>query len=231
MLAKARTLAAEAGVLDRITFAHGRLTDLSHFPDGAFDLVISFDAPISYCWPRQEEVLRELVRIARRAVVVSVVNRLDGVAMAFNPAQKERFLVDEAATDPILRWYPRLTPELVAAWQPDFGRAAYLRQTGLFEDPDQVYDRMAAGGTPWPVTYGFEPGELQSALAAAGLGQVKLAGAGALAKTLPGPILRKLLFTPEYRERFLDQCYQFDSQPWVAGLGALVASGVKERCD
>jgi hypothetical protein len=40
---------------------------------------------------------------------------------------------------------------------------------------------------------------------------------------------RRLLFTPEYRERFLDQCYRFDSQPWVCGLGKdnLVASGVK----
>ena len=63
MIDKARELAKREGVLDKITFVKGALEDLSQFADRAFDMVVSFDAPISYTYPRQEQVIRELVRI------------------------------------------------------------------------------------------------------------------------------------------------------------------------
>ena len=75
MLDKAQELAEKAGVLDRMTFVKGALEDLSAFQDRSFDLVISFDAPISYTYPKQEQVLRELVRICRKRLVLSVSDR------------------------------------------------------------------------------------------------------------------------------------------------------------
>ena len=48
MIDKAKELAKEAGVSDRITFVKGALEDLSTHHAKAFDLVLSFDAPISY---------------------------------------------------------------------------------------------------------------------------------------------------------------------------------------
>ena len=48
MIDKAKELAAREGVLDRITFVKGALEDLGAYKDRSFDLVISFDAPISY---------------------------------------------------------------------------------------------------------------------------------------------------------------------------------------
>gem|GEM_PF-4001353 len=53
----------------------------------------------------------------------------------------------------------------------------------------------------------------------AGLQEVRLAGPGALARTLPGEIIRKLLYTEAYRVPFIERCYQFDSEPSVCGLG------------
>ena len=72
MIDKAGELAAGAGVLDRITFVRGALEDLSAYADRSFDLVISFDAPVSYTWPNQEKVIAELVRIARKKIILSV---------------------------------------------------------------------------------------------------------------------------------------------------------------
>lgn len=60
MLDKARELAGEAGVLDRMEFIQGALEDLSAYRDGQFDLVLSFDAPVSYTYPHQEQVIGEL---------------------------------------------------------------------------------------------------------------------------------------------------------------------------
>ena len=68
MIDKAKELAEKAGVTERITFVKGALEDLGHYADRSFDLVISFDAPISYTYPNQERVISELVRIAEEPV-------------------------------------------------------------------------------------------------------------------------------------------------------------------
>jgi SAM-dependent methyltransferase len=229
MIEKAKALAAEAGVLDRMEFVQGRLTDLRRYADGQFDLVICTDAPVSYTYPRHGEVLRELVRIARKAVVVSVSSRLGYFPYLFNPAQKMQYIVDETADDPVVQWYVRHSEERVRRWEPDFDLGERFLATGLMQDPDSIFAEMKKGYAPWPVNYCFTPPELERALREAGLAEIRLSGPGALARSIPREILRRLLFTPEYRERFLDQCYQFDSQPWVCGLGKdnLVASGVK----
>lgn len=48
MIDKAKELAQKEGVSDRITFVKGALEDLHEYEDSSFDMVISFDAPISY---------------------------------------------------------------------------------------------------------------------------------------------------------------------------------------
>ncbi len=50
MLAFARQKDLAAGVQDHIEFVQGRLTELDAYRDGQFDMVISFDAPVSYIY-------------------------------------------------------------------------------------------------------------------------------------------------------------------------------------
>lgn len=52
------------------------MEDLSAYEDGTFDLVMSFDAPISYTYPNQEKTIKELVRIAKKRIIISVSSRL-----------------------------------------------------------------------------------------------------------------------------------------------------------
>ena len=70
----------------------------------SFDLVISFDAPISYTYPKQEQVLRELVRICRKRLVLSVSSRLGYLPYLANPIQKNQFILDETCGDPFVKW-------------------------------------------------------------------------------------------------------------------------------
>ena len=76
MIDKAKELAEREGVLDKITFVKGALEDLEDFDDKSFDMVISFDAPISYTYPHQEQVIGELVRICKKRIIISVSSRL-----------------------------------------------------------------------------------------------------------------------------------------------------------
>lgn len=229
MLAKARELAKQAGVDHLIDFVQGPLTELIRYNDGAFDLVISFDSPISYTFPKHTQVLAELVRIASKAVVVSVSSRLGSLPYLFNPIQKKQYIIDEGADDPLVKWYVRNETRQLETWKPDFGVSGALLETGLSDNPDNLYERMERGEAPWPINYCFLPDEISSILERTGLRCIKLSGPGALARSIPREILRKLILTPEYRKRFLDQCYLFDSNPSVCGLGKdnLVASGVK----
>lgn len=229
MLAKAKETAEAEGVLENLTFVQARLTDIARYPDAHFDLVLSFDAPVSYVYPKQDDVLRELVRVSRKAVVVSVVSRLGASHYWFNPTYKRQYIIDPDSTDPLMKWYPALTPELLDKWYPDFEDYRRFRETGLLEDPQSVQAEMERGKTPWPVTYCFRPQELKTVLEEAGLQGVRLAGPGALARSIPQPVLKKLLFTPSLRQEFLDACYEYDSDPHVCGMGTdtLVASGVK----
>lgn len=84
MIDKAKELAEQAGVIDRIIFVKGALEDLSDYTNKSFDMVVSFDAPISYTYPNQEHVISEHVRIAKkRELLVKIMN---------DPKQRSDFL-------------------------------------------------------------------------------------------------------------------------------------------
>ncbi|QSO51683.1 class I SAM-dependent methyltransferase [Alicyclobacillus curvatus] len=228
MLNAAQIRAQEMGVADKITFVQGRLTDLSAYTDGQFDLVLSLDAPISYTYPKHNDVIMEMMRIARRSIVICVSSRLGSYPAQFVPSVKKPFLVDETHPDSAKRWYVREW-EQRGGFTPNFEKADRVLNDGLFDHPDKVYAEMMNGGTPWPITYLFRPEELTKLFHDANLTGVRLAGPGALARTLLSDMLSKLLYTPEYRQAFLDRCYQFDSEPSVCGMGvfSLVAAGSK----
>ena len=230
MLDKAAELAQREGVLDRITFVRGALEDLSGYEDRSFDLVLSFDAPISYTYPDQERVIRELVRLARKRVMFSVSSRLGSAPYLANPIQKNQFLLDETDADPFVRWCVENRERLVADFRFDGQALDQMMETGLLggEAEIQAYE---AGGAPWCITYTFLPDELKGLLERNGVRNVQLAGPGAFGRTLPREVLLKILEDSEQRASFLDFCYRYDSNPYVCGLGKdnLLAMGEIER--
>lgn len=228
MLEKARENAARAGVTGNMEFVRGRLGDLKGYQDGQFDLAICFDAPVSYTYPDHQSALTELVRIAKKAVIVSVSSRLGYVPYRFNPLQKRQYVVDEKSDDPMVRFYLDGAESSLRNWEPEFESVLREFADGLASGPEEALEAFNRGEAPWPVNYLFTPEELGSILKAAGLRDVRLSGPGALARSIPREILKTLLFTEQHREKFLDFCFEFDSQPSVCGLGkdSLVASGI-----
>ena len=227
MIDKAREIAQKEGVLNRVTFVKGALEDLSAYADRSFDLVISFDAPISYTWPNQERVMGELVRLARKKVMFSVSSRLGSLPYLCNPIQKNQFILDEQADDPFVRWCVENRDSMVHDFIFRREQAQRVLADGLLGGQREI-DEYERGGAPWCITYTFLPDELEKILQGFGVKSIQLSGPGAYGRTVPRDILVKLMNDPEQKQSFLDFCYQIDSNPYVCGMGKdnLLAVGV-----
>lgn len=226
MIDKAKELAEEEGVLHRMTFVKGALEDLSQFGNSSFDMVISFDAPISYTYPNQEQVIGELVRICRKRIILSVSSRLGYLPYMSNPIQKNQFILDHDCDDPFVKWCISSKVDAVKNFRFDKGDVEKLWTDGLMGGEEEIAE-YEQGGAPWCITYTFMPDELKGILERLGVQEIKLAGPGAYARTIPNELLVKIMNDPKQRSDFLDFCYQFDSNPFVCGMGKdnLLAKG------
>ena len=226
MIDQAREIAEAEGVSDRITFVKGALEELQDYGDRSFDLVMSFDAPISYTYPNQYRVIRELVRMARKRVMFSVSSRLGSLPYLCNPVQKTQFILDEGSEDPFVRWCVANRSKMIRDFRFDRQRAERVMADGLLGGQEEI-DEYEAGGAPWCITYTFMPDELERVLRECGVRNIRLSGPGAFGRTLPREILVRLMSDPGQKKDFLDFCYRFDSNPYVCGMGKdnLLAAG------
>ena len=219
MIDKARELASGAGVLDRITFVKGALEDLSAYGDRSFDLVMSFDAPISYTYPNQEQTIRELVRIAKKRIMISVSSRLGALPYLANPIQKNQFILDKDSRDEWVQWCLRSREQLIDGFSFRKENLEAAMETGLLGDPEEARQAYDRGEVPWSITYHFLPEELKGILESCGVRDIALAGPGAFARTVPNEILVRIMRDPAQRKDFLEFCHRYDSQPSVCGMG------------
>ena len=226
MIDKARELAEQAGVLNKITFVKGALEDLKQFQDKSFDLVISFDAPISYTYPNQEQVISELVRIGKKRIIISVSNRMGCLPYLANPIQKNQYILDKNSKDPFVKWCISNKTNAINSFHFDKNGVEKLWTDGLIGGENEIAE-YEQGGTPWCITYTFMPDELKNILTRLGVKNIELAGPGAYARTIPNELLVKIMNDPKQRSESLDFCYQYDSNPFVCGMGKdnLLAKG------
>lgn len=180
MISKAKELAEQEGVLERITFVKGALEDLSAFGNKAYDLVISFDAPVSYTYPKQEQVISELVRICRKRIILSVSSRLGYLPYLSNPIQKNQFILNQDCDDPFVKWCISNKADAVKNFRLDRTEIEKLWADGLMGGEDEIAE-YEQGGAPWCITYTFMPDELKGILERLGVRDIKLAGPGAYA--------------------------------------------------
>lgn len=219
MIDKAMEIAEKEGVLDKLTFVKGALEDLSKYGDRSFDLVMSFDAPISYTYPNHARTISELVRIAKKRIMISVSSRLGALPYLANPIQKNQFILDKDSKDGWVQWCLNSREQMIESFS--FSKDSIMKTyaTGLFgdiEESKKAYDR---GETPWSISYHFMPDELKEILEKNGVRNVELAGPGAFARTIPNEILVKIVSDPIQRKQFLEFCHMYDSNPYVCGMG------------
>lgn len=84
---------------------------------------------------------------------------------------------------------------------------------------DSEIEEYENGGVPWCITYTFMPDELENILKRYGVKNIKLAGPGAYARTIPNELLVKIMNDSKQRSDFLDFCHYHDSNPFVCGMG------------
>ncbi|MCL2774723.1 MAG: class I SAM-dependent methyltransferase [Oscillospiraceae bacterium] len=230
MIEKAKYLAAERGVSENMTFIHGSIEDLSEFNDGQFDLVMSFDAPISYAYPNHESAIKNLIRIASKKICFGVYSRIGQTPYFFDPAQKEQYIlnIDDSKNYNLMTGFaesesknvPDNAAKLRAGFLPDIISASRFYYG---EDSAEMVESTAKdfnnGGVPWPISYAFMPDELCGLLERFGAKNVKLSGPGAFSRSVPGAVLRNIIRNEKLKREFLKFCYEYDSNPYVAGMG------------
>lgn len=219
MIDKAKELAEKAGVIDNMTFVKGALEDLSAYADKSFDLVMSFDAPISYTYPNQEKVIGELVRIAGKRIMISVSSRLGSLPYLANPIQKNQFILDANSKDSWVQWCLQSREQMIEGFSFDKEKLMKACESGLMGDVEETKEAYDRGEAPWVITYHFMPDELENILKRYGVKNIEMAGPGAFARTIPNEILVKIMNDPEQKEEFLRFCHIYDSSPYVCGMG------------
>lgn len=219
MIDKAREIAEKEGVLDKLTFVKGALEDLSKYGDRSFDLVMSFDAPISYTYPNHARTIGELARIAKKRIMISVSSRLGALPYLANPIQKNQFILDKDSKDGWVQWCLNSREQMIETFS--FSKDSIMKTyaTGLFGDIEESKKAFDRGETPWSISYHFMPDELKEILEKNGVRNVELAGPGAFARTIPNEILVKIVSDPIQRKQFLEFCHLYDSNPYVCGMG------------
>ena len=219
MIDKAKEIAKREGVFDRITFVKGKLEDLSAYENRSFDLVMSFDSPISYTYPNQEKVISELVRIANKRIFISVSSRLGALPYLSNPIQKNQFILNKDSDDSWVRWCIDSRDKMIEDFS--FNKESLYKayETGFLDDVEKTKESYDSGESPWCITYHFMPDELEGILKKYGVKNISLAGPGAYARTIPNELLVKIMNDPAQRADFLEFCHMYDSNPHVCGMG------------
>jgi ubiquinone/menaquinone biosynthesis C-methylase UbiE len=218
MIEKAIEIAKKEGVYNNITFIKGNLENLDQFEDKQFDMVLSFDSPISYTYPNHYQVIKNLIRICSKRIILGVYSRL-AWTYSFDPAQKLKYILNEDSKDPFARWYLDQGTKMVENHKPDMEYVNKFFQTGLMEDLKETVKKFDDGGTPWPVSYAFMPNEIDEILKENKMKNIKYAGPGALSRSIPKEVLKNIMTDEKLKKDFLEFCYWYDSQLFLAGLG------------
>lgn len=163
MIDKAKELAEQVGVSDRITFVKGALEDLSDYSNKTFDMVVSFDSPISYTYPNHEHVIGELVRIAKKRIIISVTSRLGSLPYLANPIQKNQFILAEHSEDPFVQRCISNRQNAIDTFKFKKSNIEKLMTDGLIGGENEIAE-YEKGGAPWCITYTFVPDELECLL-------------------------------------------------------------------
>jgi ubiquinone/menaquinone biosynthesis C-methylase UbiE len=194
MIERASATADRDGLM--LTFTQGDIVDLSRFPDGAFDLVLCLDSPLSFCYPHQAKALAELVRVCRKSMVLCVTSRLGAImegGIAFD-----------------LRHFGK--PNTV--W--NVFRTGDLIVTAELQKLQSIM----------PSFHAFSVEELEGMLTEHGLKIESIMAPGALAGSVPPDILATLIDKVDAYREFLDFEEQFDTQRTVLGTSVSGAGGL-----
>lgn len=201
MLEVARRLARERGIApENFTAVNCDVRDLSAFPDGAFDLVLCLDAPVSFVGDEYTSALRETTRVTRSRVMISVLNRtgLLPVWLA-DEVRRSQSLSNTQSLYETGAWIPQKVAGTEGEW---------------------------SEGDWFPTSHFFLPDELSGLLEQVGFAVTDLAAPGSLARLMPLEVLSTIMVDPDLEQQFLELTERYSREPSVLGVGGSQAAGL-----
>jgi SAM-dependent methyltransferase len=202
MLDMARTKARDRGI-DNITFVEGIASDLSRFPDRAFDLVLNLDGSISFSGEEAEKAMRESCRLTGKKLVVTTSNR-------------GRILPvwAEESIKALGRLTPMVHEMLERGW---WEQEQYPENAALAKGCRQ--DRFG----PFK-SFLFD--EVRAVLEDAGMRVLRLTGLGSLCHLCNRDTISKVLADEQLLPDFIKLCERFDLEVLPYGPGSRARAGV-----
>ena len=125
-------------------------------------------------------MIGELVRIAKKRIIISVTSRLGSLPYFANPVQKNQFVLDKNSEDPFIQWMISHKQNAIDTFHFEKSNVEKLMMDGLVGGEDEIAE-YEKGSAPWWIIRSF------------GVKNVEMAGPGAYARTVPNELLVKIM--------------------------------------
>ena len=216
MITAAKEKAMKLQIDANIEFICDDLNNLQKYRENKYDLVLSIDAPVSYCYPNHMAVIANLARITKKRLILSVSSKFGSLNYALNPFHKSQYMLEGGSPVEIHRKLKSIDSDKLRRSLE--GIKEILQSSKIGSEKD-IAIALGKNRSPWPITYLFTAEEIESMLAENGISHMEFSGPGAFSRSIPNELLRKLVGDPELKDQFLQICFEIDSQKSVAGLG------------
>lgn len=209
---KAARKVANREDLTNVDFVLGDITDLSAYENNNFDMTISFDAPVSYTYPNQEQAIKELCRVTDEYLILMVSNR-NGLIP---------FMVDFDLSGEYL------PPDEDIKIEPFYITKQILKE-GVEVWPDRIKEYLNRSGNEAPNDYSFNVSELTAMIEKEGFEILDVGGPGALARSVKPESLEKIRNDERLFNEFIKLSLIYDFDKNNVGLGAVNLLVVAKR--
>ncbi|MBN1971218.1 MAG: class I SAM-dependent methyltransferase [Candidatus Delongbacteria bacterium] len=194
---------AESEEIKNIKIVEGDISDLSMYNDRSYDFVISFDAPISYCYPNQYKALEEILRVCDKIAIIMVSSR-SGVLP---------FYIDfDLAGDYKPAKYPK---------SENFIATKSILENGVEIWPEKIEKFLNDTGKDAPKDYSFTVTELKQFFSNSDFEIVEIGGPGALARSIKSENLDLIRSDDRLFNEFIGFSLNYDFQDETCGMGAV----------
>lgn len=202
---------AENEELENIKFMVGDISNIPNISDKSYDFVISFDSPITYCYPDHFKALDEVLRVSKDLVMIMVSSRTGTLPFYID------FDIEKGYRD-----------------ADDDSRIDFIATESIINNGVEVWDEktkkyLEESGKDAPQDYSFETDQLLDHIKGSGFEILEVGGLGALARSIKPENLEIIRSDERLFNKFISYALNFDFNRYNIGLGAVNTMVIAKR--
>ncbi|PID27331.1 MAG: hypothetical protein CR982_06165 [Candidatus Cloacimonadota bacterium] len=202
---------AENEDVKNIDFLISDISRMTYIADKSYDLVISFDSPITYCYPDHYKALSEVLRASKDLVMIMVSSRT-GTIPFYIDFDVERGYRDPKDNSPIT-----------------FTATESIINNGVEIWENDIKEYLEREGKDAPKDYSFEIDELTEYIKNSGYEILEIGGLGALARSIKPENLEIIRSDERLFNKFITYSLDFDFNKHNIGMGAVNTMVIAKR--